>query len=263
MRLIFIRHGEPDYTTDTLDEKGVREAKALAERTKHWDVDRIYCSPLGRARQTAEPTLQALQKDAVILPWLQEFHFPIEDPLTCEVHGPWDLMPQYFTKEPLMLDQKRWIDAPLYKDHADLRKRWEQIRAGMDGILEEYGYTRCGGYYQFEEPDGSPLPSEVSDLQLHGTKDYEVRDADDTKSLVFFCHFGVTCVILGYLLNISPVLLWQGTCIPTTGVTILNAEKRLHNASYFRMQTLGDCTHLHAAGEPLSGFAAFSQLFQQ
>ena len=36
MRLIFIRHAEPDYSIDSLTEKGWREAKLLAERTKRW-----------------------------------------------------------------------------------------------------------------------------------------------------------------------------------------------------------------------------------
>ena len=49
MRLIFIRHAEPDYSIDSLTEKGWREAKLLAERTKRWKVDEFYCSPLGRA----------------------------------------------------------------------------------------------------------------------------------------------------------------------------------------------------------------------
>lgn len=30
MRLIFVRHGEPDYVNDTLTEKGWREAELLA-----------------------------------------------------------------------------------------------------------------------------------------------------------------------------------------------------------------------------------------
>ena len=36
MRLIFIRHAEPDYEHDSLTEKGWREAKLLAVRTKSW-----------------------------------------------------------------------------------------------------------------------------------------------------------------------------------------------------------------------------------
>ena len=36
MNLIFIRHAEPDYTIDSLTEKGFREAEMLANRTKDW-----------------------------------------------------------------------------------------------------------------------------------------------------------------------------------------------------------------------------------
>ena len=32
MKLIIIRHGDPDYEHDTLTEKGIREAKLLSER---------------------------------------------------------------------------------------------------------------------------------------------------------------------------------------------------------------------------------------
>ena len=263
MRLIFIRHGEPDYKTDTLTENGKKEAAALAARTRSWDVDAFYCSPLVRARQTAQPTLDALHATATVYPWLQEFYVPIVDPLTKEPHCPWDLMPQYFTADPQLYDREEWVHAALYRDTPELAARWEEVKAGLDGILKGYGYTRTGLYYQFEEPDGSVLPAEVGDLQLHGTKNYEVRDADDEKTVVLFCHFGVTCVCLAYLLGISPVVLWQGTCIPTTGVTIVNAEKRLHNASFFRVQALGDCSHLLAAGVPLSGYASFAQLFQK
>ncbi len=45
MRLIFIRHAEPDYSIDSLTEKGWREAKLLAERTKRWKVDEFTARP--------------------------------------------------------------------------------------------------------------------------------------------------------------------------------------------------------------------------
>ncbi len=32
MRIIFIRHGDPDYQNDSLTKKGIREAKLLSQR---------------------------------------------------------------------------------------------------------------------------------------------------------------------------------------------------------------------------------------
>ena len=57
MRLLFIRHGEPDYEKDYLTEKGFREAEYLAEYLADVKIDACYVSPLGRAKDTAAPTL--------------------------------------------------------------------------------------------------------------------------------------------------------------------------------------------------------------
>lgn len=38
MRIVFVRHGEPNYTNDTLTEKGRREAELLSQRIKGWKV---------------------------------------------------------------------------------------------------------------------------------------------------------------------------------------------------------------------------------
>ena len=45
MKLVFIRHGEPDYTRDSLTEKGMREAAYLGERVKEWKVDGLPVTP--------------------------------------------------------------------------------------------------------------------------------------------------------------------------------------------------------------------------
>ena len=58
MKIIFIRHGEPNYEIDSLTEKGWREAELLSKRTAKWNVTDFYCSPLGRAKDTASFTLK-------------------------------------------------------------------------------------------------------------------------------------------------------------------------------------------------------------
>lgn len=73
MRILFIRHGDPDYANDTLTEKGHREAAALAERAEALNMGACYASPLGRARATAEYSLKRLGNTAETLDWLREF----------------------------------------------------------------------------------------------------------------------------------------------------------------------------------------------
>ena len=53
MKIIVARHGEPDYENDTLTDKGWKEARLLADRISKWEVTDFYCSPLGRAQDTA------------------------------------------------------------------------------------------------------------------------------------------------------------------------------------------------------------------
>ena len=82
MRLIFVRHGEPDYVKDSLTEKGIREAKLLNERVKQWkNVTKYYVSPLGRARLTAKLALEGTGIEPEELPWIKEFSIKVKNPL--------------------------------------------------------------------------------------------------------------------------------------------------------------------------------------
>ena len=68
MRLYIIRHGDPDYTTDTLTAIGQREAQALAARLANERLTHIYSSPLGRARET----MSYIAKVAKLIPSIEE-----------------------------------------------------------------------------------------------------------------------------------------------------------------------------------------------
>ena len=65
MRLLIVRHGDPDYEHDTLTEKGWREAELLSERLSKLPVKEFYVSPLGRAKDTASLTLQKMNREAM------------------------------------------------------------------------------------------------------------------------------------------------------------------------------------------------------
>ena len=56
MRLIFIRHGDPNYALDQLTELGERQAQAAAIRLENEGIHKIYASTMGRAVQTAQAT---------------------------------------------------------------------------------------------------------------------------------------------------------------------------------------------------------------
>ena len=68
MKLLIIRHGDPDYSIDSLTETGWIEADVLSEKLTRLDVKAFYCSPLGRAKDTAKATLRKMGREATVLP---------------------------------------------------------------------------------------------------------------------------------------------------------------------------------------------------
>lgn len=77
MQVLLVRHGDPDYEKDTLTDKGLAEARALAGSLRNVPIDAIYVSPMGRARRTMEYTAGIKGIEAMTLDWLHELdgHF--------------------------------------------------------------------------------------------------------------------------------------------------------------------------------------------
>ena len=48
MRIIIVRHGDPNYELDTLTKTGWREAELAAEYLEKLQIKAFYVSPLGR-----------------------------------------------------------------------------------------------------------------------------------------------------------------------------------------------------------------------
>ena len=64
MKILIVRHGDPDYENDSLTELGRKEAIALSERMKNIKADECYVSPLGRAKETARYSLEKMNMKA-------------------------------------------------------------------------------------------------------------------------------------------------------------------------------------------------------
>ena len=238
MRLIFIRHAEPNYKEHTLTEKGFREAELLAERIKTWDVKQFYSSPLPRAYLTLKPALEALGKEAITVEWLKEFGYYVTDPNTGKQKVPWDFMPSFWTQEDLLYHPENFYQHPLLQTNPDHEKAVMALRHGLDEILGQYGYTRHGRYYRRDPKTAIPQAT-----------------------LVFGGHLGANCEALGYLLGISPTVLQHSLLLAPTAISVLTADERIPGEAIFRAQVLGDTGHLLRAGEALSGMAAFSEPF--
>ena len=121
MRILLIRHGDPDYKHDCLTEVGKKEAALFAEAAKELGVGDCYVSPLGRAQDTAAYTLQRLGISAKTLDWLQEFPAKVQVRESEELRKAfpdtkikegeylpriaWDMVPSYYARHPEYMDR--------------------------------------------------------------------------------------------------------------------------------------------------------------
>ena len=235
MKLLFIRHGDPDYTIDSLTEKGWKEAEFLSEKIAALDVRDFYVSPLGRAKDTASCTLKKTGRTATECEWLREFDVQIRRP---DRNGdkiiPWDWLPQDMEKDLDLYDRERWNKTDIMrKGNVEEAYRW--VCDGLDALLKKHGYERDDMYYRVNEPN-------------HDT-------------IVLFCHFGVECVMLSHLLNVSPMVLWHGLCAAPSSITSIYTEERRKGIAGFRVNEFGSTAHLYVAGEKPSFAARFCECY--
>ena len=293
MRLLFIRHAEPDYSTDTLTEKGRREAALLAQAAPSLGMDHCFVSPLGRAQETASYCMKAAGKTAKTLDWLEEFDAPVDLNRTPELlaaypnvkpeppagasksrlteseakgfpqgavpekedipekgdipgngeinttglyrlRRPWDIGQVYYAGHPELMDPFGWRESEIYLK-SQMPTRYDQVVNAFDELLASYGYVHENGLYRVE------------------------RESRET--LAFFCHLGVSCVLLSALWKTSPFFLWQNLAMPTSSVTELFTEEREQGSALFRARRIGDVSHLYAGNEPVSFACRYCEVY--
>ncbi len=236
MRLLMIRHGDPDYNIDGLTEKGKKEALLLKNRLLDEPIDAVYCSILGRARKTAEPLLKARGLDCEYCDWLREFNVVNTGFENLEkIKACWDLYPEQMAQFPALYSLSDW-KTPDFIQSAGIPAYYDRVCASFDALLASHGYRREGMHYRAEAPNH--------------------------KTLVFFCHFGVASVLLSHLMNCSPYTLWQHTFLPPTSITTFYTEERKDGIASFRCSGMGDIHHLQAGNEPPSFSGRYCECFE-
>ncbi len=234
MRILIVRHGDPDYAADSLTQTGWREAELLSRRLEKLEIAAFYVSPLGRARDTASETLRRMDREAETLDWLQEFPVWMYDPDIGRNRVLWDWLPERWTAEEAYYDRTAWCRTPVM-EQVNAEAEYRTVCEGLDRLLARHGYVRQGNLYRAQRPN---------------------RD-----TIVLFCHFGLECVLLSHLLGVSPMVLWHGTCAAPTSVTSVITEERRPGIASFRMNGFGDVSHLTAAQQEPSFSARFCETY--
>ncbi|HAS56433.1 MAG TPA: histidine phosphatase family protein [Firmicutes bacterium] len=233
MRLLIIRHADPDYSLDSLTPLGFKQATALGKYLKNIKIDKAFVSPLGRALKTAELGLKEKNMKATILPWLREFDASIDNPNG--KHYCWDWPIDIWSKDPSFYSIDTWTNNPIMKESSDLKELLKERIDGLDSLLKEFGYVRDIRNYKV------------------------IKQSHDTVAL--FCHFGVGCVLLSHLINCSPMVLWHGFIATPSSITVINTEERKNGLASWRISRFGDISHLEKENIEESFAGRFCECF--
>ena len=238
MILYIVRHGEPIYGPDILTELGQKQAQALVRRFEKSGLDRIFSSPMGRARETAQPTADKLGLEIHIEPWTREIWPELALPWTEDI---WD---DYATNPPKG-DLRFAMQLPgsylRSEENHDLGDRWHEMKkltaieakkayedivvANSDKFLKALGYERVrDGVYKILKPS--------------------------EERVALFCHAGFSLTWLPHLLAIPPHLFWAAFDITHSGVTILEFKDDGLGYATPRCLCLSDMSHILQSGLP-------------
>lgn len=216
MKLLIIRHGDPDYSVDNLTEQGRREAQALADFLMRDPVDRIFSSPLGRAKATAAYTADALKLPVTIEPWSAELG------LRAKGLGlmAWDVHAHLLGEDRCSMQVLQpHLDAQEYEA---VQSEFSRVSAESDRFLAGLGYVREGGLYRAKE--------------------------SSRERIAFFCHGGFGLTWLAHLLCVPLPVMWGGFFLPTSSITEILFDEREPGVVTPRCIGMGMLPHLPAAG---------------
>ena len=225
MRIVFVRHGEPDYANACLTPIGREQAKAAAVRLREEGIEEIWSSPLGRAMETAKASSDALGLPVQTLDFMREVSWGSVD--GAELFGgghPWAIVFE-MTRRGIDLNDPNWRELPYFRTNR-LLGCIDRIESGIDEWLERYGYVREGVYYR------------------HTVEEKRQR------TIALFSHGGSSAAAMGHILNLQFPCACALLHVDHTGITVVQMESRIGGGTLSRLTLTNDARHIRQAVGP-------------
>lgn len=219
MKVIFVRHGHPDYTQDCLTELGHLQAEAAAERLKNEPICAVYSSSKGRAVETAEHIAKKLG-----LPVKESFDFmrelnwgPLNEGDTLPHKGnPW-LICYDLIAEGQYVNRTDWQTMePFCRSKAITME--QPVSEGFDNLLRQYGVEREGSYYRIRRKDDSVI--------------------------VMASHAGASSMVLSHLFNLPFPLVISSMSPNFTGITVVEFNGEEGQLITPEFELMNDARHI-------------------
>ncbi len=221
MLLYIVRHGDPDYETDTLTPRGLAQAEAVGKRIFDSKIDRIFSSPMGRAQQTAEPACRLLGIEKSIEEWTHEIN---DERLTPFPDG--------------KMKSISFVQNTYYRENGNINLSYEDAFTcqgiNQSGMKEAVEYIAKNGA-EFLERLGYKEENGI----------YRILRPNEEK-VALFCHTAFERAWLSHLLHIPLNIMWSGFQISHTGVTILEFKNNPNGVTAPCCLCLSDMSHLYS-----------------
>ena len=223
MLLYIVRHGDPIYVTDTLTELGRRQAEAVGKRIFDAKVDRIFSSPMGRAKETADPACRLLGLEKSIEDWTHEIE---DERLTPFPDGK---MKSISVLQNTCFRENGNISLPFERSYecpginqSRMKEAVRYIEENGKLFLERLGYREENGIYRILKPN--------------------------EERVALFCHAAFERAWLSVLLHIPLHIMWSSFEYTHTGVTVVEFKNNENGITAPRCLCFSDVSHLYAAG---------------
>ena len=221
MLLYIVRHGDPDYEHDSLTERGKLQAEAVGKRIFDSKIDRIFSSPMGRAKETAEPACRLLGLEKNVEEWTHEVGDERLTPFPDGKMKSITFVPNTYYRE------NGNIDLPYDRAYECSGINQSQMETAVKYIeehgkefLERLGYKEENGVYRIIKPND--------------------------EKVALFCHSVFARAWISVLLHIPLHIMWSGFNYTHTGVTVIEFENNENGFSAPRCLCYSDVSHLYA-----------------
>ena len=223
MLLYIVRHGDPDYATDSLTERGKLQAEAVGKRIAASGIDVIYSSPMGRAKQTAEPACRLLGLPCNIEDWAHEVEeerfTPYPDGIPKTITNVQNTA--YRMNVNIDLSFQRAYECTGIRE-TKMKTAVERIEKGGRDFLERLGYREEGENYRIIRPNNDKV--------------------------ALFCHSVMARAWISSLLHIPLHLMWAGFRYTHTGLTVLEFRNNEDGLTAPCCLCYSDMSHLYSEG---------------
>ena len=218
MRIIFVRHGHPNYINDCLTELGHKHAAAAAERLKDEGISEIYSSTCGRAYETAEYTAKQYGLPIAKCEFMREISWGSVDnePIIFDGH-PWSTVDDMVAKGESILNSDWASQEPFVRNK--MVSYVENIADALDEWLKMLGYTREGLYYR-------------------------VTGSSTAKTIAAFGHGGAGSAIFSHLFNLPYPFVCTTLNQDYTGITIVELPDTPGALVKPRFEIMNDARHM-------------------